>query len=89
MAFLQVLVQVDLISSLVNGYYLSRPNKTELWIQFRYKRISEWCQRCGRLDHIQQFYFYISEDQVGPQDAFKHLKATILDSKGFIGKSSD
>lgn len=66
MAFLRVRVLMDLVKPLVVGCYLSRAQKQDVWVQFRYERISEWCLSCGRLDHIQRFCLFPPAEQIGP-----------------------
>lgn len=46
-AYLRALVMVDLSQPLYLGFPLERPNKSPIWIQYRYERISEWCLHCG------------------------------------------
>lgn len=83
MAFLRVLVLVDLVNSLMAGCCLQCPHKPDLWIQFRYKRISAWCQGYGRLDHIHRFCFYTHEEHESPPVVLKQLKAVSLDARRF------
>ncbi|XP_030970072.1 uncharacterized protein At4g02000-like [Quercus lobata] len=50
--FLRVKVEVKVDDLLRSGFYLDRSPHSDLWIQFKYERVAEFCYKCGRLGHL-------------------------------------
>ncbi|KAK9266357.1 hypothetical protein L1049_012628 [Liquidambar formosana] len=49
--FLRVRVGIDVSAPLKTGFFLNRAPLPEVWIQFKYERLSDFCYRCGYLGH--------------------------------------
>lgn len=49
--YLRVKVDIDTSQPLKPGFHLPRPNKTSLWISFRYERLGDYCTKCGLIGH--------------------------------------
>lgn len=52
--FVCIRVELNITEKLKPGCYITRENGEQLWIAFRYERLSEFCYRCGLLDHTEQ-----------------------------------
>lgn len=50
--YLWVRVDLSLKNSIPAGYFYERADNDELWVQFKYKRLLDFCFRCGFLDHV-------------------------------------
>ncbi|KAF7151487.1 hypothetical protein RHSIM_Rhsim02G0110700 [Rhododendron simsii] len=51
MKFIRVRVWVDITKPLKRGFFLRRPGEEDLWVKFRYERLSDFCYSCGRVGH--------------------------------------
>ena len=51
-SFLRVRVAVDVEKPLVAGFWVSRGDRGRVWAKIKYKRIADFCFRCGRLGHV-------------------------------------
>ncbi|XP_058185666.1 uncharacterized protein At4g02000-like [Rhododendron vialii] len=51
MKFIRVRVWVDITKPLKRGFFLRRPGEENLWVKFRYERLSNFCYSCGRVGH--------------------------------------
>lgn len=49
--FVPVKVLFDTTLPLIPGFNFCRPQREDVWIQFRYERLLEFCFNCGRLGH--------------------------------------
>ena len=58
--FLRVKVEVKVDDPLRSGFYLDRSPHPDLWIQFKYERVAEFCYKCGRLGHLKARYLKVS-----------------------------
>lgn len=88
LTFIRVLIQVNLSHPMFPGFFLQRSNKSELWIQFKYERISAWCTNCGRLDHTIHFCAYGQASSQIPLKAFHLLRAMEMAHKRFSASLS-
>lgn len=52
--FVRVKVLFDTTTLLVPGFVFRRPNREDVWIQFKYERVSDFCFNSGRLGHVTQ-----------------------------------
>lgn len=50
--FLRVRVDISLKNALPPGFFYDRVNDDELWVQFKYERLPDFCLKCGFLDHV-------------------------------------
>ena len=50
--FLIVKVEHKVEDPLRSGFFLDRSPQPDLWIQFKYERIADFCYQCGRLGHL-------------------------------------
>ncbi|CAL8993014.1 unnamed protein product, partial [Prunus brigantina] len=44
-------VELDARKPLVEGFWIPRQSRTELWAEIRYERLGDYCYHCGRLGH--------------------------------------
>ncbi|KAF7127011.1 hypothetical protein RHSIM_Rhsim11G0149500 [Rhododendron simsii] len=49
--FIRVRVWVDITKPLKKGFFLKRPEEEDLWVKFKYERLSDFCYSCGRVSH--------------------------------------
>lgn len=49
--FIRVRVWVDITKPLKKGCFLKRPEEEDLWVKFKYERMSDFCYGCGRVRH--------------------------------------
>lgn len=52
--FVRVKVLFDTTTLLVIGFMFQRPNREDVWIQFKYERVSDFCFNSSRLGHVTQ-----------------------------------
>ncbi|XP_058223598.1 uncharacterized protein LOC131333208 [Rhododendron vialii] len=64
--FLRVRVWIDVTKPLKEGFFLKRVNE-DLWVKFRYERLSDYCYGCGRIGHTQN-------DCLDSNDSWKQQK---------------
>ncbi|KAK7836574.1 uncharacterized protein CFP56_022361 [Quercus suber] len=50
--FLRVQVEHKVEDPLRSGFFLDRSPQPDLWIQFKYERMADFCYKCGRLGHL-------------------------------------
>nr|XP_048330865.1 uncharacterized protein LOC125422765 [Ziziphus jujuba var. spinosa] len=50
--FLRFKVDIDTDNPLPAGFFLERAEGDELWVQFKFERLSDFCYKCGRLSHV-------------------------------------
>lgn len=50
--FMRVKVELDVSEPLSPGFYFHPTVDLDLWISFKYERLSWFCYNCGRLDHL-------------------------------------
>ena len=50
--FLRFRVLLNLLNPLIPGFTHHRPPKAPLWVQYMYKRLSNYCYTCGRIGHL-------------------------------------
>ncbi|KAI8538929.1 hypothetical protein RHMOL_Rhmol09G0141500 [Rhododendron molle] len=48
---MRVRVWLDVSKPLRKGFLLRRPKEEDLWVNFRYERLSEFCYACGIISH--------------------------------------
>ncbi|KAK9270144.1 hypothetical protein L1049_025720 [Liquidambar formosana] len=52
--FIRVQVDLNVHNPLKTGFTLKRQSLPDVWIQFKYERLSDFCYRCGRLCHSEK-----------------------------------
>lgn len=50
--YLRVRVDIPINNPILAGYFYERVKNDELWVQFKYERLPDFCFRCGLLDHV-------------------------------------
>ncbi|KAF3450405.1 hypothetical protein FNV43_RR06486 [Rhamnella rubrinervis] len=50
--FMRIRVDIAIRNPIPVGYFMERDQGEDLWVQFKYERLSDFCYKCGRLDHI-------------------------------------
>lgn len=49
--FLRVRVWLDVSKPLKRGFFLRRPNEEDIWVHFKFERLSDFCYGCGLVSH--------------------------------------
>ncbi|KAF7128180.1 hypothetical protein RHSIM_Rhsim11G0009900 [Rhododendron simsii] len=49
--YLRLRVIIDITKPLKKGFFLKRREKDDLWIRFKYERLSDFCYVCGLIGH--------------------------------------
>lgn len=49
--FIRVRVWIDVTKPLKKGFFLKRPEEEDLWVKFKYERLSDFCYCCGMVGH--------------------------------------
>lgn len=49
--YLRLRVIIDITKPLKKGFFLKREGKEDLWIKFKYERLSDFCYICGKIGH--------------------------------------
>lgn len=49
--YIRVRVWLDLSKPLSKGFFLKRAEEDDLWVKFKYERLSDFCYGCGRIGH--------------------------------------
>lgn len=49
--FMRVRIWVDVSKPLKKGFFLRRAKEEDIWIRFKYKRLSDFCYGCGMVGH--------------------------------------
>ncbi|KAF7138348.1 hypothetical protein RHSIM_Rhsim07G0162600 [Rhododendron simsii] len=49
--YLRIRVWLDVSKPLKKGFFLRRPKEDDLWVKFKYERLSDFCYGCGRISH--------------------------------------
>ncbi|KAB2621987.1 hypothetical protein D8674_024169 [Pyrus ussuriensis x Pyrus communis] len=50
--FVRVRILVDTEKPLFKGCWIRRDSNKEIWVEFRYERLQDFCYKCGRIGHI-------------------------------------
>lgn len=50
--FLRVKVDMEVIQPIPAGFFQEREGGENLWIQFKYERLSDLCYKCGSISHV-------------------------------------
>lgn len=72
-SFIRIRIEHLVREPLKNSFYIERDNLSPLWIQFKYKRISEFCFSCGRLGHTN----YSCSTKINSSQATKEWKFSV------------
>lgn len=51
MKFIRVRVWIDISKPLKKGFFLKRAQNEDVWVNFKYERLSDYCYGCGRIGH--------------------------------------
>ncbi|KAF7146204.1 hypothetical protein RHSIM_Rhsim04G0115200 [Rhododendron simsii] len=49
--FLRVRVWLDVSKPLKKGFFLRRSKEDDIWVRFKYERLSDFCYGCGKVSH--------------------------------------
>lgn len=49
--YLRLRVIIDITKPLKKGFFLKRKEKEDLWVRFKYERLSDFCYVCGLIGH--------------------------------------
>ncbi|KAH7839409.1 hypothetical protein Vadar_003785 [Vaccinium darrowii] len=95
-SFLRIKVLVDTSKPLLRGFFQKRSSSEwkntsqNLWINFKYERLSDFCYNCGRLGHDRSSCKFPPEPVVGGSSYGPDLKtATIRDLRSAAPKEED
>ncbi|KAK9275171.1 hypothetical protein L1049_022432 [Liquidambar formosana] len=58
--FVRFKVEFNVWDPLKTGFVLKRIARPDVWIQFKYERLSDFCYRCGRLSHVSKACILVS-----------------------------
>lgn len=50
--FLRFRIDIEVGRPILVGYFLGNKSDNESWVQFKYKRLGDFCYKCRMLDHI-------------------------------------
>ncbi|KAF3449457.1 hypothetical protein FNV43_RR10185 [Rhamnella rubrinervis] len=50
--FIRLRVEIAVEDPIPGGFFQNREKGKEIWIQFKYERLSDFCYVCGLLDHV-------------------------------------
>lgn len=50
--YLRLKIDTDVRNPLLVGFFQDKLNEEEVWIQFKYERLSDFCYKCGIIDHV-------------------------------------
>ncbi|KAL7226425.1 hypothetical protein ACSBR1_021512 [Camellia fascicularis] len=77
--FMRIQVIVDIRNPLKTGFHLRRGESPDIWVDFKYERLSQFCYNCGRIGHVYRgCKFSTSSGKFGPW-----LRATSSDASLF------
>lgn len=51
-SYLRFKVDISTTKPIPAGFFQDRDNRGELWIQFKYERLADFCYTCGDLNHV-------------------------------------
>ncbi|XP_058180171.1 uncharacterized protein LOC131298712 [Rhododendron vialii] len=49
--YLRIRVWLDVSKPLKKGFFLRRPKEDDIWVSFKYERLSDFCYGCGKISH--------------------------------------
>ncbi|CAL5436620.1 unnamed protein product [Camellia sinensis] len=50
--FMRIQVIVDIRNPLKTGFHLRRSESPDIWVDFKYEKLSQFCYNCGRIGHV-------------------------------------
>ncbi|KAH7855978.1 hypothetical protein Vadar_031225 [Vaccinium darrowii] len=50
--YIRVRVLIDISKPLKKGFFLKRTEEDDLWVKFKYERLSDFCYMCGKIGHM-------------------------------------
>lgn len=57
--YLRVRTMVNLQKPLSHGFWIKRNSSQSTWVEFKYERLSDFCYRCGRIEHEEKSCSYL------------------------------
>lgn len=86
--FVRVKVLFDTTYPLVPGFFYRCPSSEDVWVQFKYERLIEFCFTCGRLGHASLNYIMPVSEREPPNIFGPKMKAKSLAYRWFSAPKS-
>ncbi|CAA2970308.1 Endonuclease exonuclease phosphatase [Olea europaea subsp. europaea] len=65
--FLRLRVILDVRNPILTGFWLRRPGLKDIWIDFKYEKLGQFCYKCGRIgNHYLRCKFSAGKAKFGP-----------------------
>ncbi|KAI8001217.1 putative ribonuclease H protein [Camellia lanceoleosa] len=86
--FFRIRVELDITKPLPRGFFLKKFGRSteetkELWIDFKIKKLSDFCFDCGRIGHDQNNCKFVTRDEGRTSGYGPELKTGIIRTSGF------
>ncbi|KAL7177015.1 hypothetical protein ACSBR2_030365 [Camellia fascicularis] len=82
-SFLRIRVAIDTHQPLPRGLWLQRgPGTDDLWLSFKYEKLSNFCYDCGRLGHESNSCKFVSKEEGALSHYGPELRTTIAGPTG-------
>ncbi|KAF3449950.1 hypothetical protein FNV43_RR06029 [Rhamnella rubrinervis] len=50
--YIRLKVEISIGQPITAGFFQHRDDREDFWVQFKYKRLSDFCYTCGMIDHV-------------------------------------